>query len=95
MAFEKTIKYRAPDGTEHDTAEAAKAHMKAAAFGILGAATSSEFEACVTNPSEMIELRTALRDVFLAAWPRASKGKPRGPRKVKETPSPATKMATE
>lgn len=80
MAFEKAVKYRTPDGVEHESAEAAKAHMRGAMYGLLGSATSADFE----DPEP--ELRNAVREIYLLMWPRANAGKPRGPGKAKETP---------
>ena len=87
MAFKKTVKYRTPDGVEHDTATAAKAHMLASNYGVLGQATSQDFEDAVKHPATenaaLIAIRNAIREVYLLAWPRANVGKPR-PRKATE-----------
>ncbi len=97
MAFAKTVKYTTPDGVDHDTAEAAHRHMFALNFSILGAATSSEFEATTADVAGIVPatkpLRDAVRDVYLEMWPRASKGKPREKKAstaTAETPAAAT-----
>jgi hypothetical protein len=92
MAFEKTVKYRTPDGVEHESVDAAKTHAFALHYGVLGQAISLDFEKLVASPTKYPALRDALREVYLRAFPRANTGKPR-PRKAKETPALASKEA--
>lgn len=84
MKFERSVQVRTPDGVDHPNTEAARKHMFALNYGVLGNATSADFERAVNEPEStdpvVLRLRDAHRDVFLEMWPRASKGKPRPPK---------------
>lgn len=89
MKFEITKKVKTPDGVEHDSIEAARQHMWGANLDILAGASRGELEEAIAwqgeteeMPADVLALRHALREVFLAAWPRASKGQPRKPREA-------------
>jgi hypothetical protein len=84
--FEKSVKVRTPDGVEHDSMAAANAHMAQQNFVILGNASEIDFRALVDGGGHDA-IRSALRDVYLQAFPRATKGRPRGPRKAKDAAS--------
>ena len=83
--FEKTVKVKTPDGMEHESIAAAQAHMKQLAAKIVGDATETDIRDAIAQagadedkaPAEIATLRDAIRDVYLAAWPRANTGKPR------------------
>jgi len=90
MKFEIKKQIVTPDGEVHDSREAAKAHMWARNLDILASAARSDLEAAIDAATEdegemqpdVVELRHAIREVYLAAWPRASKGHPRKPKEA-------------
>lgn len=81
MKLERTVLVRTPDGVDHPSTEAAKKHLFGLHLGVLGNATSKDFEDAVAFPNTenatLRDVREAVREVFLAMWPRASKGKSR------------------
>ena len=83
--FEKTVLIRTPDGKDHKTVKAAEAHMRTLSIGTLAEAGAMNIEHAIQAAGTaedklqpgVRDLRYAIRDVFLAAWPRANAGKPR------------------
>lgn len=86
MKLERIARVRTPDGEEHENAGAARAHMQKASCKVLGNANAGHFELIADGETsaDLQPIREALRDVFLAAWPRASKGKPRAAPQMKK-----------
>ena len=79
--YEIEKRVRTPDGVDHPSVEAADWHMKKLGIEMLGGASSHVirevlgFTAEKTVSAEYVAaLRTAIRDVYLMAWPRAPRG---------------------
>ena len=100
MSFETKRIIVTSDGKEHASADAAREHVRALNYGVLGNATSRDFEAAVSPPTDkpmdehIFKVREAVRDVFLVMWPRASKGKSRPP-KADDPPNSKSAPGTE
>lgn len=85
MKLEKLLKVRTPDGKDHDTVEAARRHMWDLTLDLLGKMTRADFFAAVAAANRQDaeidettrEHREAIRDLYLATWPRAGKGEKR------------------
>ena len=89
MKFEKTVTVRTPDGKDHPSVAAAEAHMREKSVEILAECTLADLQAAISAKGTLEEhqkpqvamTRAAIRDVYIAAWPRANAGKPRAPKK--------------
>ena len=89
MSFKVKKIIETDDGVTHESVDAAKKHVFKRHVIALSEAGIAEFENAISgtkegdNPETTAKVRDALREVYLAAFPRANTGKPRGPRKPK------------